>query len=45
MAEPAAASGRRAAVMLWLWVLGMLGAYLWQFRDLADPILAVLRGG
>ncbi len=33
-----------ALVFSWLWVFGVFAAYLWQFRDLFDPMLALLRG-
>ena len=33
---------RSLSAFLWLWVATVLVAYLWQFRDLAGPILAVL---
>jgi hypothetical protein len=26
-------------VLAWFWVVGCLGAYLWQFRDLAPALL------
>jgi len=31
-------------VMGWAWVIGIFAAYLWQFRDLVDPILAIFTG-
>ena len=33
-----------AIVLSWLWVFGVFAAYLWQFRDLVDPLLALLGG-
>ncbi len=28
--------------MLWLWVIGAFGAYVFQFRDFVGPILDLL---
>ena len=30
------------AVLLWLWVALSLGAYLFQYRDMVDPVLRVM---
>lgn len=30
------------AVLLWAWVAAVAAAYVWQFRALVGPILAVL---
>ena len=32
------------AVFLWLWVVAVIAAYLWQFVPLFGPILAAVRG-
>ena len=37
-----AAVGRGVAVTLWIWSLGVLGVYLYQFRHLVDAIAARL---
>ncbi len=29
-------------VLLWLWVIGVLAVYVYQFRRLVGPILALL---
>jgi hypothetical protein len=32
-------------IALWIWMVAALGAYLYQFRDLVGPVLAVLKAG
>ncbi|MBI2236361.1 MAG: asparagine synthase (glutamine-hydrolyzing) [Magnetospirillum sp.] len=32
----------RLALLLWLWIAAMATAYLWQFQELAGPVLRVL---
>jgi glycosyltransferase involved in cell wall biosynthesis len=40
----ATADGALVYALAWLWVVGVFAAYLWQFRDLVDPLLALLGG-
>ncbi len=36
---------RILAAVLWLWVIGAMAAYLWQFRNLFGPVLEAVSGG
>jgi len=32
------------SIAIWVWALGVLAAYLYQFRDLIEPIKQLLLG-